>query len=70
MANEKLTVKKVITIIGLTAIALLMYCGIILFSLPFTGNAIISWILGLAFVGAVILCGIVSMLQRRKKRGN
>lgn len=64
-----MTIKKIVVIIGLTAIALLTYYGIILFSLPFTGSIMTSWILGLAFVGAVILCGIVSMLRRRK-RGN
>ena len=70
MANEKLTAKKVITIIGLTAIALLTYYGIILFSLPLTGSIMTSWILGLAFVAIVILCCTASMLRRRKKRGN
>ena len=68
MANEKLTAKKIFTIIGLTAIATLTYCGIILFSLPFTGNVIISWILGLAFAVIVILYCIVSMLIERQKR--
>ena len=68
MTDEKLTAKKVITIIGLTAIALLTYCGIILFSLPFTGNAIISWILGLAFVAIVILYCTTSILKKRKRR--
>ena len=66
MANEKLTAKKVLTIVGLTAIALLTYYGIILFSLPFTGNIVTSWILGLTFAGAIILYGIVSMLKKRR----
>lgn len=66
--SEKLTVKNVVTVVVLTAIALLTYCGIILFSLPFTGNVIISWILGLVFASAVILCCTVSMFLKRQRR--
>ena len=52
MANQKLTVKKVLAMIGLTTIGTValtaLYWIIIFFSLPFTGNARVSLVLALS----------------------
>ena len=69
MADEKLTAKKVLAIVVLTTLAVLVYLGILIFSLPFTGNMMTSWILSLSFAAAVMLLCIASMLKTRWKRG-
>ena len=71
MVNQKLTAKKALLIVALTAIAVLpacaVYFAIFIFSLPFTANATVSWILSLSItVGIPIVLFIAS--QRRKKK--
>jgi protein-S-isoprenylcysteine O-methyltransferase Ste14 len=68
MSNKKFTAKKFLYIVVLTTLILLGYCGIFLFSLPLTLNAMTSWILSLSFVVTVALLCIVSMLRERKQR--
>lgn len=71
MAEEKLTVKKGLLIVVLTAIAVVpacaLYFAIFIFSLPFTANATVSWILSLSItLGIPIVLFIAS--ERRKKK--
>lgn len=68
MSKKKFTAKNFLYIVVLTAFVLLGYCGIFLFSLPLTLNAMTSWILSLSFVATVALLVIVSMLRERKQR--
>ena len=74
MANEKLTVKKVITIVLCTALGTvafyLLYLGILFFSLPFTANAVVSWILSLSITMGIILLFGGYALKKRKNRRN
>ena len=73
MGNEKLTTKKILAIIGLTAIGTVgfgfLYLGIFVFSLPFTANATVSWILSLSTTISIIL-GFGVYTLKKKKRGN
>ena len=59
MTKEKLTVRKILAIIGLTAIGtvamVLLYLALFIFSLPFTANATVSWILSLSITTGIIL---------------
>lgn len=70
--TEKLTVKKILTIVacaslGSVAICLL-YFAIIFLSLPFTANMTTSWILSLSITSAMILLFGGYTLKTRKKR--
>jgi len=74
MDNEKLTAKKILAIIGLTAIGTVAFCllylGILFFSLPFTANATVSWILSLSItMGTILLFGGYALKKRKKRRG-
>ena len=63
VSDSKLTIRKTLLAVVLTILATLGYCGIMLFSLPFTGNIMTSWILGLTFAASVILLCTSSMLK-------
>lgn len=72
MANQKLTVKKVLAIVILTALGStaigLLYFGIFLFSLPFTANATVSWILSIFItVGIPIVLFAASEMKKKKR---
>jgi len=74
MPNEKLTAKKVLAIIGLTAIGtvalITLYWIIIFFSLPFTGNATVSLVLALSTTLGIPLVLFATFKTRKKKRGD
>ncbi len=71
MADEKLTVKKTLLIVVLTIAlgvsACALYYIIIFFSYPFTGNALVSWILALTVTLVPSLLVLVSMIKRRNQ---
>lgn len=70
MTSEKLTATKVLLIVGLTVLSVLAYFGILIFSLPLTGNMMTSWILALSFAATVILVCIVTALRRKWRTQN
>jgi len=72
MAKEKLTVRKVLIIIVLSAIGSvtfgLLYLGLFVYSLLFTINATVSWIFSLSVtMGIILLIGIYA-LKKKKRR--
>lgn len=71
MANQKLTVKKVLAIIVLTAIGTValtaLYWIIIFFSLPFTGNATVSLVLALSITLGIPLVLFVAFKRRAER---
>lgn len=73
MVNDKLTAKKILTIVVLASLGsvaiCLLYLGILFFSLPFTGNMTVSWILSLLITAGIILLCLGYTLKTRKKRG-
>jgi len=70
MTNEKLTAKRILTIIGLTVVGVLgltvLYYIIIFFSLPFTGNPTVSLILALAVILVPLLVGLTLKITNEK----
>ena len=74
MGNEKLTGKRILAIIGLTAIACVgltaLYLIILLFSSFFTGHGFLSWVLSFSITMAIPLSLLVYWLKTREKRGN
>jgi len=74
MPDEKLTAKKVLAIIGLTAIGtvalITLYWIIIFFSLPFTGNATVSLVLALSTTLGIPFVLFATFKTRKKKRGD
>ena len=60
MKVEKLTVRKVLTIVVLTSLGVtalcLLYLGILIFSLPLTLNMTTSWILSLSITMGILFC--------------
>jgi len=75
MANEKLTAKKILTIVILTVVGcvgMMALFYIILFSsLIFTGNAFASLILSLSVTfGIIVAFAGYEGLKKRKRRGN
>jgi hypothetical protein len=70
MTTEKLTAKKVLLIMTLTVLSVLAYFGILIFSLPFTGNMMTSLILALSFATTVILFCIVTALRKKWRAQN
>ena len=74
MADEKMTVKKGLLIVVLTAIAVVpacaLYFGIFIFSLPFTANATVSWILSLSITLGIPLVLFIASEMKKKKRSD
>ena len=73
MANEKLTVKKVVVVMVCLVLGCLgvgfLYIGIFVYSLPLTGNATVSWILSLSItLGVPLALFARSEIKKRKKR--
>ena len=71
MPNEKLTAKKVLAIIGLTAIGtvalITLYWIILFFSLPITGNATVSLVLALSITLGIPLVLFVGFKRRAER---
>ncbi len=72
MANEKLTAKKFLLIVVLTIATAVPACGlyfaIFIFSLPFTANATVSWILSLSITLGIPIV-LFAYEMEKKKRG-
>ena len=73
MNNQKLTAKKILTIVIVSALGSvgigLLYLGILFFSLRFTANMTVSWILSLSVIVGIILLCLGYALKTRKRRG-
>ena len=74
MSNEKLTAKKIVKIVVYTSLAsvgiCLLYLAIFLFSLPFTFNATVSWILSLSVTAVIMVLSFAYTVKKGRKRGN
>jgi len=65
MADEKLTVKRLIAAVVLTILAVLGWLYVMFLGLILTGNLMTAWILGLAYAVAVILLCAASTLRKK-----
>jgi hypothetical protein len=65
MADEKLTVKRLIAAVVLTILAVLGWLYVMFWGLILTGNLMTAWILGLAYAVAVILLCAASTLRKK-----
>jgi len=75
MANERLTAKKILTIVILTVVGcvgmMALFYAILFSSLIFTGNAVASYILSLSVtLGIIVVFAGYEGLKKRKRRGN